>query len=102
MIYHFNIDYQSKRVKAGFAFDAYKFAHEHNICGHIIYKQEHTCSIQLEDGKNDIVKFISWFFSDETDNNLPDSINIKSGKQMNHKDFTIKNLGNAEKTKSNI
>jgi hypothetical protein len=101
MIYHFNIDYQSKRVKPGFAFDAYKFALEHNICGHIFYKQGHTCSLQLEGNINDIITFASWFFSDETDSEPLDSLSIKSGQLMNYKDFTIKNIGKPEEKKAN-
>jgi hypothetical protein len=101
MIYHFNIDYQSKRVKPGFAFDVYKFAHEHNICGHIFYKQGNSCSLQLEGTRKDIIALITWFFSDEIDNNLLDAISIKSRQVLDYKDFKIKNLVYAEEIKSN-
>jgi hydrogenase maturation factor HypF (carbamoyltransferase family) len=89
-------------VKPGFAFDVYKFASEHNIAGHILYKKGSSCNLQLEGNINDIISLITWFFSDEIDNNLLDSISIKSRQVLDYKDFKIKNLGSAQEKKTNI
>ncbi len=91
MSHHFNIACKSKNIKAGFAFDVYKFATEQNIRGEINYDEKNSCEIQVEGSSNSIAAFIAWFCTKEIDNELTGSINITGGRVRHYSVFTISN-----------